>query len=99
LHLISFAEPFGLTLIESLASGTPVIATDKGSVREILVDGETGFIVKGVRDAIDKVGKVDSIRRQRCRSRAERFDVDRMVDGYISVYDTIMEREAERSAR
>ena len=98
LHLISFAEPFGLTLVESLASGTPVIATDQGSVREILVDGETGFIVQSVRDAIDKVGEIGSIRRQRCRTRAERFDVDHMVDGYISVYDTIMEREAERSA-
>jgi glycosyltransferase involved in cell wall biosynthesis len=97
LHLISFAEPFGLTLVESLASGTPVIGIDKGSVREILVDGETGFVVQSVRDAIDKVGEVDSIRRQQCRRRAERFDVHRMVDGYISVYDTIMEREAERS--
>jgi hypothetical protein len=44
------------------------------------------------------VGEIGSIRRQRCRKRAKRFDVDRMVDGYVSVYDTIMEREAERAA-
>lgn len=93
LHLISFAEPFGLTLVESLACGTPVIATNKGSVPEILVDGVTGFIVEGVRDAIDKVDQVDSIRRQNCRRRARHFDVDHMVDGYVKVYDEIMERE------
>ncbi|MCJ7638699.1 MAG: glycosyltransferase family 4 protein [Euryarchaeota archaeon] len=98
LHLISFAEPFGLTLVESLACGTPVIATNKGSVSEILIDGETGFIVESVRDAIDKVARVPSIRRQNCRRRAEFFDVDRMVDGYIKVYETIMEREAKQSA-
>jgi len=93
-HLISFAEPFGLTLVESLACGTPVIATNKGSVQEILVDGVTGFIVGSVSEAIDKVGQVGSIRRQDCRRRALRFDQDRMVDGYVKVYDTIMEREA-----
>jgi glycosyltransferase involved in cell wall biosynthesis len=97
LHLISFAEPFGLTLVESLACGTPVIATNKGSVPEILVDGETGYIVQSSRDAIDKVARIHSIRRQNCRRRAEFFDVDRMVDGYIEVYETIMEREAEHS--
>jgi glycosyltransferase involved in cell wall biosynthesis len=94
LHLISFAEPFGLTLVESLACGTPVIATNKGSVPEILVDGVTGFIVESVSDAIDKVEQVGSIRRQNCRRRALRFDQDRMVDGYVKVYDTIVEREA-----
>jgi len=98
LHLISFAEPFGLTLVESLACGTPVIATNKGSVPEILVDGKTGFIVHNLRDAVDKVGQVRSIRRQNCRRRARCFDVDRMVDGYVKVYDTIMEREAKHSA-
>jgi glycosyltransferase involved in cell wall biosynthesis len=98
LHLISFAEPFGLTLVESLACGTPVIATNKGSVPEILINGETGFIVESVPDAIDKVGNVQSIRRQNCRRRAEFFDVDRMVDGYVKVYETIMEREAKLSS-
>jgi glycosyltransferase involved in cell wall biosynthesis len=94
LHLISFAEPFGLTLVESLACGTPVIATNKGSVPEILINGETGFIVESIPDAINKVGLIQSIRRQNCRRRAEFFDVDRMVEGYIKVYETIMEREA-----
>jgi glycosyltransferase involved in cell wall biosynthesis len=98
LHLISFAEPFGLTLVESLACGTPVIATNRGSVAEILVDGETGFIVESLNEAVEKVGQVRGIRRQNCRRRAQHFDVDRMVDGYVKVYDTIMEREAKRSA-
>ena len=98
LHLISFAEPFGLTLVESLASGTPVIATDQGSVREILDDRQTGFVVHSVREAAERVDEVGSIERRRCRRRAEYFNVDRMVDGYVNVYDTILEREAERAA-
>ena len=98
LHLISFAEPFGLTLVESLACGTPVIASNKGSVPEILIDGETGFIVQSSRDAINKVARIHGIRRQNCRRRAEFFNVDRMVDGYVKVYETILEREAEQSA-
>jgi glycosyltransferase involved in cell wall biosynthesis len=98
LHLISFEEPFGLTLVESLACGTPVIATNKGSVSEILVDGETGFIVQSPRDAVDKVTEVVGIKRRDCRRRAQLFDVDRMVDGYVKVYNTIMEREAKQSA-
>jgi len=98
LHLISFAEPFGLTLVESLACGTPVIASNKGSVPEILIDGETGFIVQSSRDAINNVPRVHGIRRQNCRRRAEFFNVDRMVDGYVKVYETILEREAEQSA-
>jgi len=84
--------------VESLACGTPVIATNKGSVAEILVDGETGFIVESLNEAVEKVGQVRGIRRQNCRRRAQHFDVDRMVDGYVKVYDTIMEREAKRSA-
>jgi glycosyltransferase involved in cell wall biosynthesis len=94
LHLISFAEPFGLTLVESLACGTPVIATNKGSVPEILIDGVTGFIVDSMSEAIDRVEQVGRVRRQNCRRRALRFDQDRMVDGYVKVYDTIMERKA-----
>jgi glycosyltransferase involved in cell wall biosynthesis len=98
LHLISFEEPFGLTLVESLACGTPVIATNKGSVPEILVDGETGFIVQSLHDAVDKVREVAGIKRRDCRRRAQLFNVDRMVDGYVKVYDMIMECEAKQSA-
>ena len=96
LHLISFAEPFGLTLVESLACGTPVIATNKGSVPEILIDGVTGFIVESVSEAFEKVEQVRNISRQNCRKRALHFDQARMVDGYVKVYDAIMEQEATR---
>ena len=94
LHLISFAEPFGLTMAESMACGCPVIATNMGSVPELIVDGKTGFIVDNAREAADKVGRIDRIKRQDCRRHACRFDLDHMVEGYIEVYDTIMERQA-----
>ena len=98
LHLISFSEPFGLTMVESMACGTPVIATGKGSVPELIVDGKTGFIVQSVDEAIDKVKDIDRITRRDCRSRAHLFDVDHMVEGYIKVYDIIMEREAKQQS-
>jgi glycosyltransferase involved in cell wall biosynthesis len=97
LHLISFAEPFGLTLVESLACGTPIIATNKGSVSEILIDGVTGFIVESVSEAIEKVEQVRDIPRPNCRKRALHFDQARMVDAYVKVYDAIIEQEATQS--
>jgi glycosyltransferase involved in cell wall biosynthesis len=94
--LVSFAEPFGLTIVESLACGTPVIAINKGSVPEIITEGKTGFIVNSLDEAVERVDEVNTIDRNDCRNRAEFFSIDNMVDGYIKVYDKIMELEAHR---
>ncbi len=96
LHLISFDEPFGLTIVESLACGTPVIAINKGSVPEIMIEGKTGFIVNSTDEAVERVDSVGNLSRKDCRSRAEFFSIENMVDGYIKVYDRIMELEAHR---
>jgi glycosyltransferase involved in cell wall biosynthesis len=96
LHLISFDEPFGLTIVESLACGTPVIAINKGSVPEIMIEGKTGFIVNNTDEAVERVDSVGNLSRKDCRSRAEFFSIENMVDGYIKVYDRIMELEAHR---
>jgi glycosyltransferase involved in cell wall biosynthesis len=96
LHLVSFAEPFGLTIVESLACGTPVIAINKGSVPEIITEGKTGFIVNSLDEAVERIDEVSTIDRNDCRNRAEFFSIDNMVDGYIKVYDRIMELEAYR---
>jgi len=94
LHLISFDEPFGLSLVESMACGTPVIAFRRGSMPEIIRDGETGYIVEDIEGAINAVASVTSINRSTCRADVEkRFSNTRMVRDYVRVYDTILNRE------
>jgi glycosyltransferase involved in cell wall biosynthesis len=94
LHLISFDEPFGLSLVESMACGTPVIAFDRGSMPEIIRHGETGYIVDDIEGAINAVASVSSINRSTCRADVEkRFSSSRMAHDYVRVYDTILNRE------
>lgn len=95
LHLISFDEPFGLSLVESMACGTPVIAFRRGSMPEIIRDGETGYIVEDIKGAIDAVASVTSINRSGCRADVEeRFTNTRMARDYVRVYQEILNREA-----
>ncbi|MCU1678179.1 MAG: mannose-6-phosphate isomerase, type 2 [Frankiales bacterium] len=90
LHLISFAEPFGLSVVEALATGTPVIAHPLGSMPEIVVDGRTGYLVRGVDDAVAAVDAVDAIDRAACRADVEtRFTADRMVDDYERLFASL----------
>ena len=94
LHLISFDEPFGLSLIESMACGTPVIAFRRGSMPEIIRDGETGYIVEDIEGAINAVASVTSINRSTCRADVEkRFSNTRMARDYVRVYETILNGE------
>jgi glycosyltransferase involved in cell wall biosynthesis len=87
LHLIDFDEPFGLSVVEAMACGTPVIAFDRGSMRELIVDGTTGSLVSDVASAADAVMQVDRLDRQTVRDVAvQRFSSDRMVDEYVAVY-------------
>ena len=93
LHLVEFAEPFGLSMIESMACGTPVIARRRGSVPEVVDEGVTGFVVDDVAGAILAVGRVGSLDRRAVRARvAERFSRDRMVDDYLRVYEQVLSR-------
>jgi glycosyltransferase involved in cell wall biosynthesis len=94
LHLISFDEPFGLSLVESMACGTPVIAFDRGSMPEIIRHGETGYIVEGIEGAINAVASVTSINRSTCRADVEkRFSNTRMARDYVRVYQEILNQE------
>jgi len=91
LHLVNFDEPFGLSVIEALACGTPVIATRRGSMPELIEHGVTGFLVDSVEEAVAAVARVGEIDRAACRRAvAERFSVDRMADAYIRLYRTII---------
>ena len=87
LHLINFDEPFGLSVVESMACGTPVIAIDRGSMPEIIQHGENGFLVATIEEAVAAVGALSGLDRHRVRaSVASRFSRERMVDDYIQAY-------------
>jgi glycosyltransferase involved in cell wall biosynthesis len=88
---IAWDEPFGLVVVEALASGTPVIAFRRASVPELIDDGETGFIVDDVDAMVAAVDRLGLLSRRRCRSVAEtRFTVDRMVDAYEAHYAEVI---------
>jgi glycosyltransferase involved in cell wall biosynthesis len=87
---IDWPEPFGLVMIEALACGTPVIAWNCGSVPEIIADGETGFIVNSMDEALDAVENLDRIDRRQCRRTFEsRFSVERMAADYLAIYSRL----------
>ena len=90
---IEWDEPFGLVMIEALASGTPVIGFRRGSVPEIVEDGRTGFVVDDVEAMADAIGRLDEIDRRVCRLAAERrFTVARMVDDVEAMYRAVVGR-------
>lgn len=92
---ITWPEPFGLVMAESMASGTPVIAIALGSAPEVVVHGKTGFLCRNVEDCVAAVEQIDQISRQVCRDHVTvNFGIERMVDGYEAVYrDVISQRD------
>ena len=91
LHLINFEEPFGLSVIEAMASGTPVIACNRGSMPELIDHGVTGFLVDSVEEAVAAIDRIGEIDRAACRAAVmERFTVDRMADAYLALYRSIL---------
>jgi glycosyltransferase involved in cell wall biosynthesis len=92
LHLVNFDEPFGFSVVEAMACGTPVIASPRGSMPEIVRDGENGFLVRSVAEAIAAVRASGAIERRLVRRSVEdRFDSERMVDDYLAVYRRVVE--------
>ncbi len=91
LHPVAFAEPFGLSVVESMMCGTPVIAFERGSMPEIVDAGQTGYLVSDVAEAVAVVDAAAGIDRAACRGVAlERFSATRMVDDYRRVYDAVI---------
>lgn len=84
---IAWREPFGLVMIEAMACGTPVIAMENGSVPEVQEDGVTGFIVHSEEEAVDAVGRIGSLDRDRIRAEFDRrFTAHRMAQNYLKLY-------------
>lgn len=91
LHPITYHEAFGLTMVESMACGTPVIAVPMGSVPELVVNGETGFWADDVEEICDLIPKVATLDRARCRQWVEEaFNVNRMAESYLEVYRRVL---------
>ncbi len=97
LHLINFEEPFGLSAVEAMACGTPIIAKSLGAMPEVIADGETGFLVNSVEEAASRITEdLAGIDRRRCRQRVEQqFTAARMVQQYLEVYEEILAKERQ----
>ncbi|MHC5139322.1 MAG: glycosyltransferase family 4 protein [Planctomycetota bacterium] len=94
LHLNELPERFGLVMAEANGAGVPVIAYDRGSCREVVADGETGFLVTNVDEAVEAIKKIDQIDPAACRKRVEEhFSIPAMVQAYEEVYAEIFQLE------
>jgi glycosyltransferase involved in cell wall biosynthesis len=90
LHPIGFAEPFGLSVVEAMAAGTPVVAYNKGAMPEVIDEGVTGFLVSDITSAVAAVEAAITLPRTDIRRTAEgRFSADHMVDHYLGVYASL----------
>lgn len=99
LHPIQFDEPFGLSVIESMACGTPVIAFNRGSMPELIRNYKSGILVNHMNETIEAVSRINEIDRAYCRRHVERhFTVDRMVEKYIQVYKMILDSKRLNTA-
>jgi glycosyltransferase involved in cell wall biosynthesis len=91
LHLIGFDEPFGLSVVEAMACGTPVIAYNRGSMPELIEHGVTGFLVDTFDEAVAAIGRIGEIDRFACRRAVQaRFSVERMAERYLALYQDIL---------
>jgi glycosyltransferase involved in cell wall biosynthesis len=91
LHLVNFDEPFGFSVVEAMACGTPVVASARGSMPEIVRDGENGYLVGSLDEAVAAVHASAVLDRAAVRTSVEqRFDVNRMVDDYLALYRRIV---------
>jgi len=96
LHPISFNEPFGLSVVEAMMCGTPVIAFNLGSMPELIVNGKTGFIVNTIEEAVKAVNNIETISRTYCREWAcSMFSRKKMIQGYKDVYTKILEKNKQ----
>lgn len=94
LNPVTWREPFGLTVIEAMACGCPVIAFSNGSMPEIIKDGKTGFLVEDVRGMVKAVKKINKIDRSYCRKFALRkFSAKKMAQQYVEIYKKIIQHK------
>lgn len=92
---ITWDEPFGLFLVEAMACGTPVIIFNRGSAPEVVLNGETGYVVDTIEEMVRAVTDINRINRRKCRQHAElNFDVPRMGKDYLQAYNMVIRQAA-----
>lgn len=97
---ITWREPFGLVMAESMAAGTPVIALELGSTSEVIADGVSGFLCQTVDECVEAIAKLPTLSRQSCRDHVQaRFSVTQMVDGYEHVYRQVTAEHSAKNGR
>lgn len=97
---ITWPEPFGLSMIEAMVSGTPTIAFRQGAAPELIDHGKTGFVVETIDEMVQAVGDVGDVDPARCSLLARnRFSPDAMVEGYLRVYERVLSGQTLSSER
>lgn len=97
LNPISWREPFGLTMIEAMACGSPVVAFNKGSIPEVIIDKKTGYIVEDIEDMIEAVKNIDKINKKDCRTHAlKNFNEKLMTDRYEALYHHLIAKKEDK---
>jgi glycosyltransferase involved in cell wall biosynthesis len=90
---LQWDEPFGMVVVESMAAGAPVLAYPRGSMPELIKDGETGFLARDEDEMVQAIASVEKLDRRRCREWiVKEFSVERMIDGYEKVYRQVVDR-------
>ena len=96
---LQWDEPFGMVVIEAMAAGTPVLAYGRGSMPELIRNGETGYLVDNEEEMVEMTHRVATLDRARCRSWVqERFSIEQMVDGYEQLYRKAIRGQRNRKA-
>ncbi len=93
---INFEEPFGLVMAEALATNTPLMAFDRGSVRELLIDGENAIIGNTVDELVQRYPELQKFDRTKCREQALKFSNQAMIENYLGVYEKLMQPSKTR---
>lgn len=95
---ITWREPFGLVMIESMACGTPIVGMRMGSVPEVIAHGESGMVCDSYEEMAQVIGQVLELDRSKCREHVQnKFSVTQMVNGYEAIYEKIVKDRTERS--
>lgn len=94
IHAVTWPEPFGLVMAESMACGTPVLALNCGSIPEVIAHGKTGFVENNIEALIERVKEIESIDRKQCRERVEKhFSAQKMAQGYLDAYQKLIKNK------
>lgn len=95
---VQWEEPFGLTTIEAMACGTPVVSLRRGAASEIIQDGKTGFLVDSMAEMAAALEKITDIKRENCRDYVkDKFSMDRMVDAYEAAFEQVIRKKTGKS--